>query len=98
MNHFPKKNKVSKQKSKNHFSIIISCRYEDDDPAKVQVKEVRPRCRTKLAIDDMNVGEFVMVNYNYDEPDARGYWYDALITKKNSTRTIKDITATVFVG
>ena len=81
----------------NTNSLILP-RYEDDDPVQVQVKDVRPRSRVKLAMDAINVGEFVMLNYNYDEPDARGYWYDALITDKKSTRTIKDVTATVFVG
>ena len=28
------------------------------------------------------VGQVVMANYNPDEPDERGYWYDVKITKK----------------
>lgn len=30
----------------------------------------------------ISVGEVVMANYNPDEPDERGYWYDVKITKK----------------
>ena len=30
----------------------------------------------------MSVGQVVMANYNLDEPDERGYWYDVKITKK----------------
>ena len=30
----------------------------------------------------ISVGQIVMANYNPDEPDERGYWYDVKITKK----------------
>lgn len=30
----------------------------------------------------ISVGQVVMANYNPDEPDERGYWYDVKITKK----------------
>lgn len=30
----------------------------------------------------ISVGQIVMANYNPDEPDERGYWYDFKITKK----------------
>ena len=30
----------------------------------------------------ISIGQIVMANYNPDEPDERGYWYDFKITKK----------------
>ena len=39
-----------------------------------------------------------MVNYNYDEPADRGYWYDAVVTEKRNTRTIKELICTVNIG
>jgi len=30
----------------------------------------------------ISVGQVVMANYNPDEPDERGYWYDVKVTKK----------------
>ena len=73
-------------------------RFEDDAPVKLLVKNVRPRARNKIKLEKINVGDRVMVNYNYDEPTARGYWYDAIVTDKRCTRTIKEIEATVFFG
>ena len=68
--------------------------YEDDPPVAVPVKNVRPRARVKLELNEIEEGQKVMLNYNYDEPEERGYWYDAIITKKQK----KNITATVFIG
>jgi len=33
-------------------------------------------------LSKISVGQVVMANYNTDEPDERGYWYDVKITKK----------------
>jgi E3 ubiquitin-protein ligase UHRF1 len=43
-------------------------------------------------------GQKLMANFNYDEPDTRGYWYDCVVTKKKDTRTQKEIHATVYMG
>lgn len=40
----------------------------------------------------------MMANYNVDDPDLRGFWYDCIIKGKRNTRTIKELTATVFIG
>ena len=39
-----------------------------------------------------------MANYNMEEPDERGFWYDCVITDKLDTRTQKKLTATVYFG
>ena len=62
------------------------------------VKYIRPRARHKLSLSEVQIGDRVMVNYNYDEPKCRGYWYDAVITGKRNTRTMKELTATVYIG
>lgn len=36
----------------------------------------------------ISVGQVVMANYNPDEPDERGYWYDVKITKKVTNRKL----------
>lgn len=33
----------------------------------------------------LSVGQVVMVNYNFDSPKERGFWYDGSITKKASS-------------
>jgi len=98
----------------NHFYVICAKSYriqrksisilgvlsrsEDNDPVEVMSRHVRPRARHKLRVADVEVGSRVMVNYNYDEPGTRGYWYDALVTGKHVKRSVKQLTATVFIG
>ena len=79
-------------------SSNVFVRYEEDPAVALTVLNIRPRARHKLPMDEIEVGQKVMVNYNYDEPDARGYWYDAIVTNKQSTRTIKTVECTVFIG
>ncbi len=60
----------------------------------VPVKCVRPRARVKLGSLELKAGQRIMVNYNYDEPEQRGYWYDAVVQRADR----KNVTATVFIG
>lgn len=61
-------------------------------------KDLRPRARTNVPFKEINEGQKVMANFNVDDPEQRGFWYDCIITKKQDTRTIKDLFATVFIG
>ena len=61
-------------------------------------RHIRPRARHKLSVAELDIGSRVMVNYNYDEPRCRGYWYDATVTAKHVTRTAKQLTVTVYIG
>jgi len=42
------------------------------------------------------MGTRVMVNHNPDHPKERGFWYDALITRKDSVK--REIFARVVLG
>ncbi|KAJ8306437.1 hypothetical protein KUTeg_016982 [Tegillarca granosa] len=79
--------------SKNSTNV-----YDDDDPEKLKCKDIRPRARKNLKLSDIKEGQKVMANYNVDDPDQRGFWYDCVITSKRDTRTIKELVATVFIG
>ncbi|XP_063399253.1 E3 ubiquitin-protein ligase UHRF1-like [Mytilus trossulus] len=72
--------------------------YDDNDPEKLMCKDLRPRARTNVPFKEINEGQKVMANFNVDDPEQRGFWYDCIITKKQDTRTIKDLFATVFIG
>ena len=61
-------------------------------------KDVRPRARHPLRLDSVKEGQTIMANFNYDEPESRGFWYDCIVTKKKDTRTQKELWATVFLG
>ncbi|KAH3867286.1 hypothetical protein DPMN_030412, partial [Dreissena polymorpha] len=72
--------------------------YDEDDHVKLKCKDVRPRARTSIKFSDVTVGSVVLANYNIEEPEERGFWYDCIITEKTDTRTVKKLTATVYFG
>lgn len=61
--------------------------------------DVRPRARTLLRFDQLQVGDVVMVNYNLELPEERGFWYDAEISSLNAvSRTNKEIQVKILLG
>ena len=80
------------------YGTWCACSYEEDDQVKLECKDIRPRARTSIKFSDVKVGDRVMANFNIEEPDDRGFWYDCLITAKQDTRTIKNLKATVYFG
>ncbi|KAL3878130.1 hypothetical protein ACJMK2_030501 [Sinanodonta woodiana] len=77
---------------------VVFDRYDEDEPLKLKCKDIRPRARNIIPFKELKEGQKVMVNYNIDDPDQRGLWYDSLITKKKVTRTVKELLATVYFG
>uniref|UniRef100_A0A4W5M748 E3 ubiquitin-protein ligase UHRF n=1 Tax=Hucho hucho TaxID=62062 RepID=A0A4W5M748_9TELE len=60
---------------------------------------VRPRARTLLQWDQLMVGLVVMVNYNIEIPEERGFWFDAEITALNEiSRTNKEVRVKILLG
>uniref|UniRef100_A0A8C8GCR3 E3 ubiquitin-protein ligase UHRF n=1 Tax=Oncorhynchus tshawytscha TaxID=74940 RepID=A0A8C8GCR3_ONCTS len=60
---------------------------------------VRPRARTLLRWDQLSVGLVVMVNYNIEIPEERGFWFDAEITVLNEiSRTNKEVRVKILLG
>lgn len=61
--------------------------------------DVRPRARTLLRWDQLEVGMHVMVNYNMETPDERGFWFDAeIVTLKQTSRTNKELRVNILLG
>lgn len=71
-------------------------RYSDAEIAKLTSADVRPRARYRMQWDQLNLGQKVMVNYNPDQPKQRGFWYDAVITRKSDHR--REIFAKLVLG
>ncbi|TRY97138.1 hypothetical protein DNTS_032791, partial [Danionella cerebrum] len=88
--------------SRKEEDIGYHIRYEDypeNGLVELSVKEVRPRARTLLRFDKLQVGDVVMVNYNLELPEERGFWFDAEITALNtSSRTSREIRANICIG
>ena len=57
-------------------------RYDEEGIAKITSRSIRPRARTMIEFEDVEVGDIIMVNYNSDEPKQRGYWYDLFVHDK----------------
>ncbi|XP_030049642.1 E3 ubiquitin-protein ligase UHRF2 isoform X3 [Microcaecilia unicolor] len=73
--------------------------YPENGLVEMHSSNLRPRARTILKWNELKVGDVVMVNYNVETPEERGFWYDAEITAlKEISRTNKEIHAKVFLG
>lgn len=61
--------------------------------------DVRPRARTLLRWDQLQVGMHVLVNYNMETPDERGFWFDAEVQNISQTsRTNKELRVKILLG
>ena len=61
--------------------------------------DVRPRARTLLRFDQLEVGMQVLVNYNMETPDERGFWFDAEVqTLNQASRTNKELRVKILLG
>ncbi|XP_038589529.1 E3 ubiquitin-protein ligase UHRF2-like isoform X2 [Micropterus salmoides] len=82
--------------------VIYHIKYDDypeNGVVEIRPVDVRPRARTLLRWDQLQVGMHVMVNYNMETPDERGFWFDAEIQTINQTsRTNKELRVKILLG
>ncbi|XP_041422994.1 ubiquitin-like with PHD and ring finger domains 2 isoform X1 [Xenopus laevis] len=83
-------------------NVIYHIKYDDypeNGLVEMDLSNLRPRARTLLKWSDLKIGDKVMVNYNVETPEERGFWFDAEITNlKEMSRTNKDVFAKIFLG
>ncbi|XP_051536879.1 E3 ubiquitin-protein ligase UHRF2-like [Myxocyprinus asiaticus] len=73
--------------------------YPENGVVEMSPCDVRPRSRTLLRFDQLTVGDVVMVNYNLELPEERGFWYDAEITSLNTvSRTNREVHVKILLG
>ncbi|XP_026995726.2 E3 ubiquitin-protein ligase UHRF2-like [Tachysurus fulvidraco] len=73
--------------------------YPENGVVEMNAEDVRPRARTLLRFEQLEVGQVVMVNYNLELPEERGFWYDAEITTLNHiSRTKKEVRVKILLG
>ncbi|XP_068626889.1 E3 ubiquitin-protein ligase UHRF1-like [Battus philenor] len=60
--------------------------------------ELRPRARTVIEINDLKIGEKVMVNYNPDYPLEKGEWYDFKVEGITKLRKNYMLVGTMYLG
>ncbi|XP_028829384.1 E3 ubiquitin-protein ligase UHRF2 [Denticeps clupeoides] len=73
--------------------------YPENGVVEMSPEDVRPRARTVFRFEQLQVGQVVMVNYNIETPEERGFWYDAEITSlKEVSRTNKEVRVKILLG
>ncbi|XP_039212096.1 E3 ubiquitin-protein ligase UHRF2 isoform X1 [Crotalus tigris] len=73
--------------------------YPESGIVEMTVRNLRPRARTILKWNELHVGDAVMVNYNVESPEERGFWFDAEITSlREISRTNKEAYAKIMLG
>ncbi|KAL0965860.1 hypothetical protein UPYG_G00286710 [Umbra pygmaea] len=87
---------------KENEDVTYHIRYDDypeNGVVQMSGSNVRPRARTLLRWDQLTVGQVVMVNYNIEIPEERGFWFDAEITALNDiSRTNKEVRVKILLG
>ncbi|XP_029025420.1 E3 ubiquitin-protein ligase UHRF2-like isoform X2 [Betta splendens] len=82
--------------------VIYHIKYDDypeNGVVEMRPVDVRPRARTLLRWDQLQVGMHVMVNYNMETPDERGFWFDAEVQTVNQmSRTNKELRVKILLG
>ncbi|XP_062867782.1 E3 ubiquitin-protein ligase UHRF2-like isoform X1 [Trichomycterus rosablanca] len=86
----------------NKDKVVYHIKYEDypeNGVVELSAGDVRPRARTLLRFEQLEVGQVVMVSYNLEIPEERGFWYDAEITALNDvSRTKKEVRVKILLG
>ncbi|XP_070780847.1 E3 ubiquitin-protein ligase UHRF2-like [Enoplosus armatus] len=82
--------------------VIYHIKYDDypeNGVVEMRPVDVRPRARTLLRWEQLQAGMHVMVNYNMETPDERGFWFDAEVQTINQTsRTNKELRVKILLG
>ncbi|KAM8960053.1 E3 ubiquitin-protein ligase UHRF2 [Pelodytes ibericus] len=86
----------------NDDDVVYHIKYDDypeNGIVEMDSSNLRPRARTTLKWNDLKVGDAIMVNYNMETPEERGFWFDAEITNlKENSRTNKEIFAKLLLS
>lgn len=81
------------------FEAIIKCIYKKGDEVFYKVlwefsnafdnvpeAHVRPRARCSIPLNELSVGQKVMINYNIETPEKIGHWFDFTISEIEKKR------------
>ncbi|KAK7006072.1 hypothetical protein SK128_004256 [Halocaridina rubra] len=79
------------------FLYHIAFENYEDELIPLTLKHIRPRAWKLVDLDDLKPGDMIMANYNLEDPQERGHWYDCKVKKTINTRTQKEVIATVYL-
>ncbi len=78
------------------YFVLAANSYNEEEILQLTSANIRPRACYRLQWEQVVVGNSVMANYNSDRPKERGFWYDAIITRKDDNR--KEIFGKLILG
>ncbi|RXG62368.1 E3 ubiquitin-protein ligase UHRF1 [Armadillidium vulgare] len=90
------KNRTQSEADDGLFYYIKFERYSDLPEDELKLEHIRPRARTKLPLEKIKPKQLVMVNYNFENPEERGFWYDCEVSKVINTRSQKILIGTII--
>ncbi|XP_001945737.1 E3 ubiquitin-protein ligase UHRF1 isoform X1 [Acyrthosiphon pisum] len=79
-----------------YVAEILRC--PEEPPIEVQLQEIRPHAFDILPFEKLKTNDRVLMNYNVDYPQERGYWYDVLVKEIKTNRRGRDVIGDVSVG
>ncbi len=59
-----------------------------DDIAEIYI---RPRAQRSILFDELSIGQKVMINYNLDNAEKIGLWYDFTVTDIITKRKLREL-------
>lgn len=75
---------------------MFSC--PNEEPVTVARADIRPRSSEIIPLQELKPGDTVLMNYNTEYPNQRGYWFDVQIEKVKITRKGGEVIGEVHVG
>jgi len=70
-----------------------------EEPAfEVQLQEIRPHAFEILPFEKLKVGQQVLMNYNVEYPQERGYWFDVQVKEIRTSRRGREVIGDISVG
>lgn len=73
-------------------------RCPEEPPIEVQLQEIRPHAYEIIPFNKLKIGDNVLMNYNVEHPQERGYWYDVLVKKIKISRRGNGVVGDITIG
>lgn len=86
-------------KKKDELFYKISWEFSDVVSSNIIPEtHIRPRARRSIPFDELSVGQKVMINYDIDEPEKIGLWFDFTISQIEKKRRYRELIGQLHVS
>ncbi|XP_011568402.3 E3 ubiquitin-protein ligase UHRF1 [Plutella xylostella] len=80
------------------YTVHLDAEEDPESKYYCKLKEIRPRSRHEIDINDLEVGRTVMINHNTESALEKGYWYDFKVDEIKKLRTSHELIGTLYLG